>query len=388
MPGMDRPDVRLARDLVRAFSPSGRESAATRVLADACEELGFDEVEIDAAGNVLAWLRRGEGPTVMLNGHLDTVPLGDEAKWPYPPLSGAVEGGYLWGRGASDMKGSLACMAVAAVRAVEQGIAGTVLLAGVVQEEVGGLGARHLAEQQEVDVVILGEPSSLRLMRGHRGRVEVDVTLPGKIAHAAKAELGENALYRAAAYLARLQHLELPSGGPLGASTATPTRLVSHPQDGANVVPGAAVLTIDYRNLPEDTVDDVVARLEALDPQARVVVPAEDAVSESGEVATTYPRVNDGYLVAADDPWLVAARRSLRASLARHDVHLEEGVWWFATDAPMLAERGAAVVGFGPGDPEVAHTTHERVSVDAMRIATDAYADLVRAFLPTTGGST
>ena len=388
MPGMERPDVRLARDLIRAFSPSGQESPATRVLADACRELGFDDVELDAAGNVLAWLRRGEGPTVMLNGHVDTVPLGDEAKWPYPPLSGAVEGGQLWGRGASDMKTSLACMAVAAVRAAEDGFAGTVLLAGVVQEEVGGLGARYLADTQQVDMVILGEPSSLRLMRGHRGRVELDVELPGKIAHAAKAELGENALYRAASYLERLQRLELPRGGPLGASTATPTRLVSHPQDGANVVPGSAVLTIDYRNLPEDGVDDVVARLQRLDPEARVVVPTEDAVSESGDVSMTYPRVNDGYLVAAEDPWLAKARASLRASLAGHDVELEEGVWWFATDAPMLAEGGTPVIGFGPGDPEVAHTTHECVSLEAMAVATDAYADLIRAYLPRTGGAT
>lgn len=386
MPAMDRPEVRLTRDLIRAFSPSGKESPAVAVLADACRDLGYDAVEVDAAGNLVATIRRGDGPTVMLNGHLDTVPLGEEAKWPYPPLSGAIEGGNLWGRGSSDMKSSVACMAIAGARAAESDVAGTILVTGVVQEEVGGLGARHLASQHHPDVVILGEPSGLQLMRGHRGRVELDVTLPGRIAHAAKSELGENALYRAAAFLERLQALELPAGGPLGSSTATPTRLVSYPEDGANVVPGSAVVTIDYRNLPDDAVDDIVARLQHLDPGAHVVIPTEDAQSETGEIAMTFPRVNDGYIVSEDDPWLAMARRALRPALARHDVGLTEGVWWFATDAPMLAVGGATVIGFGPGDPEVAHTTQECVAVERLGIATEAYADLVRAFLTGRGG--
>lgn len=378
---MERKEVRLARDMVRAFSPSGRESSATDVLAAACRDLGFDRVELDGAGNVVATIHRGDGPVVMLNGHVDTVPLGDEAQWPVPPLSGEIRDGRLWGRGSVDMKGSLACMAVAAADAAERGFAGTVVVAGVVQEEVGGLGARWLAERQPADVVILGEPSSLQLMLGHRGRVEVDVELPGRIAHAAKAELGENALYRAAAYLERLRALDLPSGGPLGASTATPTRLVSHPTDGANVVPGRAVITVDYRNLPSDPVEAIVERLQGLDPEARVVVPTEDATSEDGEVRTSYPRVNDGYLVDEGDPWVRVVRTSLRGTLAAHAVPWREGVWWFATDAPMLAATGAPVLGFGPGDPELAHTTRESVPLTSLAIATEAYRELILACL-------
>lgn len=388
---MDRPEVKLARDLVRAFSPSGSESPATTVLAAACRELGFDTVTVDEAGNLVARLERGSGPMVMLNGHLDTVPLGDEAQWAYPPLSGALEEGRLWGRGSSDMKSSLACMAVAAAAAADQGFAGTLMLTGVVQEEVGGLGARHLSERlkaegEHVDVVILGEPSSLQLMLGHRGRVELEVSLPGRIAHAAKSELGENALYRAAAFLELVRTLELPTGGPLRGSTATPTRLTSFPQDGANVVPGEARITIDYRNLPVDGVEDIVARLGALDPQARVVVPQEEAVSENGKVRMAFPRVNDGYLVDADDSWVSAARDSLHATLERHGTRYDEGVWWFATDAPLLAEGGGVVIGFGPGEPELAHTTRESVDVGSLEIATDAYRELILALMPREGG--
>lgn len=376
---MDRPDVRLLQRLVQAFSPSGREGAATAALAEGCHELGFDVVETDEAGNLVATFERGDGPTVMLNGHVDTVPLGDEEEWPHPPLSGAIADGRVWGRGACDMKGALACMAVAAAEAAHDGFGGRLLLTGVVQEEVGGLGARHLAERVHPDVVILGEPSDLQLMLGHRGRVEVDVGLPGRIAHAAKAELGENALYRAAAFLERLRGLDLPRGGPLGASTATPTRLVSFPQDGANVVPGRAVVTVDYRNLPTDPVDAIVARLAGLDPDSVVAVPLEHAASEDGRIQMSYPRVNDGYLVDEANPWVRTVRASLDETLARHGVASRTGVWWFATDAPMLAASGAPVVGFGPGEPELAHTTNESVPVASLAIATEAYRDLIMA---------
>ena len=221
-------EVQLAQKLVRAESPSGRESPAAHVLIEAFEALGFDEAYIDNAGNAVGTLRRGDGPTVMLNGHIDTVPIGDEELWPHPPLSGDIVDGRMWGRGACDMKSALACMVYAAKDVMDE-IAGTLMVTGVVQEEVGGLGARFLGETLQADVVILGEPSKLRLMLGHRGRVEVEVKLPGKIAHAAKNELGDNALYRASHLLTQLEELELPSGGPLGSSTLTPTQLTSFP---------------------------------------------------------------------------------------------------------------------------------------------------------------
>jgi succinyl-diaminopimelate desuccinylase len=261
-------EITLTQRLVQAFSPSGKETPAADVLLQAFEAHGFDEAYLDDAGNTVGVLHCGAGAggtgrTVMLNGHIDTVPLGDEREWAHPPLSGALADGRLWGRGACDMKGALACM-VAAVLDAKDDLEGTVIITGVVQEEVGGLGARHVGETLKADVVILGEPSKLRLMLGHRGRVEVEARLPGKIAHAAKNELGENALYRAGQFLGKVEWLELPQGGPLVGSSITPTTLVSHPQNGKNVVPGRADLTLDYRNIPGDDPEAILARLQAL----------------------------------------------------------------------------------------------------------------------------
>ncbi|MEX2501660.1 MAG: M20/M25/M40 family metallo-hydrolase [Trueperaceae bacterium] len=380
------PTVDLARALIRAPSPSGAESPAAEVLLSAFHRFGFDRAWTDEVGNAIGVFERGDGPTVMLNGHLDTVPTGDPALWPHPPLSGEVADGRLWGRGASDMKGSLACMIVAAAEAAQRGFQGTLMVVGVVQEEVGGLGARWLGETMRPDVIVLGEPSKLALKLGHRGRVEVDVHLPGRIAHAAKADLGENALYRAAAFLTELQRTELPSGGPLHGSSATPTRLRSFPKDGANVVPGEAVLTIDYRNLPSDPPDEVLARLQALDAEATLVVTEEHAESESGAVQRTFARTNPAYLAPDDDPWTQRGRAVFREVLPAHGVPFEEGTWWFATDAPYLAAQGTVVLGFGPGEEERAHTTSESVRIDSLEAATGIYRDVAIGLLAAGNG--
>ena len=374
-------EQRLAEELIRAESLSGREGKAAEVLLDAYRELAFDEAYLDAAGNAIGVFRRGGGPLVMLNGHLDTVPLGDESLWPHPPLGGVVADGLLWGRGACDMKAAVACMALAARDAAEQGFGGTLMVAGVVQEEVGGLGSRYLATTCSPQVVILGEPSNLALALGHRGRVVVEVELPGKIAHAARAWLGENALERAAALVSRLRELELPSGGPLGGASATATTLVTFPHGGVNVVPGRAQLTIDYRSLPGESVEAVLARIQALDPGATVRVPVEEASSASGEVRYRQPLLREPYLAPAGSSEVATARRVLAAVSERHHYLFQERSWWFGTDAPLLAETGAVVIGFGPGDDELAHTTNEHVPVEHLKVARDGYRELALAYL-------
>jgi succinyl-diaminopimelate desuccinylase len=369
----------LAQRLIRAESPSGRESPATTELESAFQELGYDQAYLDEAGNAVGIFRRGSGPTVMFNGHLDTVPAGDPEKWPHPPFSGAVDEGQLWGRGSCDMKSAVACMAVAGRDAVDAGFQGTLIVTGVVQEEVGGLGARHLSEHLRADVIILGEPSDLEFKLGHRGRIEMLVQLPGRIAHAAKSSLGENALYNASRFLQSLENCPFPSGGPLGASTATPTGITTSP-GGANVVPGGAEITVDYRNLVQDEPQMAVARLEALDPRARVTVAEEDAVSESGMVHYRFPRINPAYLVPEGAPEVAIARSAIRETLQRCGRTYREGVWWFATDAPYLAVNGTPVIGFGPGEPERAHTTEECVPVEHLAIARTVYRQLALAY--------
>ncbi len=371
--------VDLLRTLVRAPSPSGRERPAVAAFAAALRDLGYDEVVVDGVGNAIGTLRRGDGPTLLFNGHLDTVPTGDAAAWPVDPLGAEVVDGRLWGRGSVDMKGALAAMAVAGRQAADDGFTGTLVVAGMVQEEVGGLGARWYGERNRADLIVLGEPSDRGLKLGHRGRIEMSIELPGRIAHAAKAELGANALTRAARFVLALESLALPAHPSLGRSTATPTQLRTFPEGGANVVPGRAELTLDYRQIPGDAPEAVVARLAALDPEAVVRILEEVARSEDGAVERRFPRVNGAYLLDPGHPSIAWAAEVLGA--ARGGAAIDVGTWWFATDAPYLAAMGAPILGLGPGDPEVAHTTREALPLDELLAAVDEYRTLATAFL-------
>ncbi|MCA9838178.1 MAG: M20/M25/M40 family metallo-hydrolase [Trueperaceae bacterium] len=373
-------ELELAQSLIQAKSPSGQESPATQALLEAFQTLGFDQAYLDDAGNAVGIYDRGEGKELMFNGHLDTVPVGNESLWPHPPLTGTIADNELWGRGSVDMKSAVACMAFAAKDAVEAGFKGRLVVTGVVQEEVGGLGARHLGDTFKPDLIILGEPSNLNMMLGHRGRIEIDVSFPGKIAHAAKNELGHNPLYDVAKFLQQLRSLELPQGGPLGGSSLTPTFLQTFPQNGKNVVPGEAKLIIDYRNIPGDEPEDVLAKLQNLAPEAHFSVGTEHGVAETGKLSMTYPRIAFPYLTPGENSYVQAARPVIKESLTSFGIQFEERCWWFATDAPYLAKSGAPVIGFGPGLEDYAHTTQERVPIEHLTIARKVYSDLAVAF--------
>jgi len=365
--------VKTAARLLRAESPSGGEAPAARVLIEEAEALGF-EPELDEAGNVEFVIGAGEHE-VLLTGHMDVVPAGDAGEWPHPPFAGQVVEGELWGRGAVDMKGALAAMLGAMKKLAASPPPGRVRFLAVVQEEVGGLGSRYAAERLQADVALLGEPSSLKLMRGHRGRLEIWADYEGKLAHAARAELGLNPLPEMGRFLAALEAFETASHPDLGEASCTPTFAGSQPQ-ATNVVPGLAQVCIDYRFVPGEDPEAIVERMRLLAGDASVYVPTSER--QSGEVKMSYPMVFPPYLVEDDHPLVQAALRELGQQ--------EAGIWWFTTDAPYLASSGAVVLGLGPGDPELAHTTRERVATSELEAAVDAYERVSRRLLEVLSG--
>lgn len=384
-------ELTLSQALLRAQSLSGQESGAAGVFAAAIAALGF-AVTQDAAGNVIGVLRgkktapqSPQTPAVILCGHLDTVALGNPEDWPHPPLDGVIAEGRLWGRGACDMKAALAAMVFAALDAAPNA-AGDIVIAAVVQEEVGGLGARYFAENWDArtrcaKAVILGEPSKLQLKLGHRGVSMVQATVPGKMAHAARAALGQNAILHAARFLEALSELDLPEDALLGGSSLTPTQIRSFPEGSANVVPGAATITLDYRFVPADTPNALLEKLHALDNSVTCTIPEEMMVSETGRVRYPGQRIVESYLLSPQNPMVALAKRVLEPLLAANGRPLAEGVWWFATDAPQLAKIGAPVLGFGPGEEELAHTTQESIALEEVRLARQAYCALIQAIL-------
>ena len=376
--------VTFAQKLVQAPSRSGHEGQVAALIRAEMERLGFHEVGVDEAGNVLGRVAGGDGPALMLNGHMDHVDAGPAARWRHPPFAGEIHDGELWGRGIADMKGALAAMVYAAALAPQAGaeLPGDLYVSAVVQEEIGGLGARHLSENLPVQHVVVGEASANQLRRGHRGRVELLAHFEGRSVHASMPDLGINPHYSLAHFLGGLRFLHMPSDSAYGASTVAPTRIESEPE-GTNVTPAALRLSLDWRNVPAETLDEILARLETLltstlEPgcRGRIEVSSRELVSYTG-LRLTYPDVFASFTTPPAHPWLMQSQAALVHALGRA---VEIGTWRFATDGGHFAAAGATVLGFGPGDDTLVHTVEERLPVDQLVESVVGY--LALAFQP------
>lgn len=363
--------VTFARRLVQTPSLPGYEADIAELVRLEMECLDFDEVTIDQVGNVIGRLHNGDGPTLMFNGHLDHVDPGDVDGWPYPPYSGDVAGGELWGRASVDMKGPLAAMvyALGLVRQHRLPFVGTLVVACVVMEEVGGLGTRALVSHLKPTFAVVGEPSNNEIMRGHRGRVELVVRVSGRSAHASLPTQAINPHYALARFLLQLEGLAMPQDPVFGASSVAPT-LYRTDQTSANVIPGEAQLTLDWRNVPGETPEQIVQRLrpclaECLPAEAegQVSVAYKRLITYTGYVED-FPSIFPSFALPTDHSLLRQARSIVSETLGRP---IPMGVWRFATDGGHLMSAGVPTLGFGPGDPALAHTSQERLSLAALR---------------------
>ncbi|MFB6239979.1 MAG: M20/M25/M40 family metallo-hydrolase [Gemmatimonadota bacterium] len=378
--------VEFLRELIRTESPPGGEEEIAGLVRAEMEELGYDRVEVDEAGNVLGLVEgRGEAPAVTFNTHLDHVDAGDPDAWPHPPFGGEIHDGRVWGRGAVDIKGPLAAQVHGAGRLADgERPPGDVWVTATVQEEVGGLGARHVAAQRDLGLVVVGEPSRNELRRGHRGRVELLVRVRGRSAHASAPERGANPLRVVGRFLTEIEGLDHPAHPELGASTLVPTRLRTD-QESANVIPSEALLTLDCRTVLGQSAGSVRARLQPIldrclvrDTEGEVEVPTFERTSYTG-LDMTMPADNPAYVLAADDPAVLSAVEALEP---RFDGEVPVELWAFATDGGHFAGAGASVVGLGPGREDLAHTVEESIGVAEIERALDLNEALAREWAP------
>lgn len=347
------------------------------------EQLGYRDVRFDEAGNVLGRIRGGDGPAVMFNTHLDHVDVGDHDRWPYPPFGGELHDGVVWGRGAVDIKGPLAAQVYGVARLVDGGEppAGDVWVTAVVQEEIGGVGARHLLEHLVTEAVVVGEPSSNTLRRGHRGRSELIVHVTGRSVHASVPAEGINPWYSLARFLDGLDRLELPLHAELGRSSVSPT-LIRSDQSSGNVVPGELWLTCDWRHVPGESAEDARGLLQELletslvgGATGTVDVPAYRRTAWTG-MEMELPGDNPAYILAADHPAVAGAVRVLEPTLGPIE---QVGTWRFATDGGHFAQAGMACIGFGPGDELLAHTVNESIPIAQLQAALEGNEALARS---------
>ena len=183
--------VRLTQALVRLPTLSCEELPAIRLLQDVMIELGYDDVRVDDVGNLIGIIGGGQPGCIVLDGHLDVVPAGDETRWTRPPFGGRIEGDLIFGRGATDMKGAVAAMVLAGgrLRKDDRTSRQTVCVSCSVAEElIEGLAFGSVCDAMRPSAVIIGEPTSLTLAIGQRGRAELCVQTIGRAPRRPSAE--------------------------------------------------------------------------------------------------------------------------------------------------------------------------------------------------------
>ena len=366
--------VTMTQEMIRVPSISGDEAAMAELTQKYMHELGYDEVSVDAVGNVLGLMRgTGSGSSVMFNCHLDTVAAGDPSVWKYPPYDGVVAEDRVWGLGASDTKGAFACQIVAVAALKKAGLlpAGDIWVAGVVCEETAAFGSIYLSKQLKVDSVILGEASNNQLNIGHRGRILYHVNYTGKSTHASVPEHGSNPHFAAARMILALEKLKLGTDPLFGSSSFAPT-LYSTDQTSSNVTPGKVKLSIDCRNIPTESEGYILGQLTELARQnltpgvtAEIIVELYDVVCYNGYRGKA-PAGEPSFVTPADDDAVLRAHKALESAMG-HPV--EVGMCGFATDGGHFRSQGSKVMVFAPAEERHCHTREDSISIAKMQAA-------------------
>lgn len=384
-----------ARRFIRTPSLAGEEGAFAALLREEWAQAGLQEIQTDAAGNVLGRLKGdGTGPAVLWLAPLDHAPPGPEADWAHGPYAAEVVDGHLHGRGAADHKAALAAM-VEAVRllvADPAPLRGDVILAATVQSTAGAsLGLRALLDQTlpqlgwHADLVVLGHPTALQIALGHRGRAELEIATIGRTCHAGVPWLGANAIAKMTGVIDELQALAtvLPTHPFLERSTVAVTGIRSLPEAEA-MIPDRCLLSVDRRFLPSEAVDDVVWQVQSVvnrraanDPEfkAEVHVRQVERTSYTGAVLRgpklLHPFTTEPHhaLVAA----AIAALTELHGERPRYTR------WAFSTEGGYAATiKNWQTIGFGPGEEIYAQTPFDRVPVTHLARAAAGYAAIAR----------
>jgi len=370
--------VRFLRDLIAIPAESSQEGPVIARIRCEMEAVGFDEVQVDGMGNILG--RIGSGKTVvMMDSHTDTVGVGDPKEWAWDPYKGKVENGYVYGRGACDQRAGMASMVYAGKLIKELGLDGdyTLYVVGSVQEEdCDGLPWLYILREDGIrpDCVVITEPSSLRIYRGHRGRMEIEVHLRGTSCHASAPERGDNPIYKMSRLVGEVEKLNtrLRNDEFLGKGTITVTEVRSL-SPSLCAVPGACSIHLDRRLTSGETKETALAEVKALPgaEQAEIEILSYDRPSYTGLM---YPmeKYYPTWVIAESHPVTLAAVATYRALWDRAPV---VDKWTFSTNGVgSMGLMGVPTIGFGPGEEEVAHSVNERVPVRDLVEGAQFYA--------------
>ncbi|MBH2989941.1 succinyl-diaminopimelate desuccinylase [Serratia ureilytica] len=274
---MTCPVIELAQQLIKRPSLSPNDEGCQQLMIDRLQAIGFTVEAMDFEDTQNFWAWRGEGQTLAFAGHTDVVPTGDEKRWDNPPFEPAIRDGMLYGRGAADMKGSLAAMVVAAERfvAANPNHRGRLAFLITSDEEAS---ATHgtvkvvealMARNERLDYCLVGEPSSTErvgdvVKNGRRGSITSNLHIHGVQGHVAYPHLADNPVHRAMPALNELVAIEWDRGNEFFPPTSMQIANVQAGTGSNNVIPGDFYVQFNFRFSTELTDAMIKQRVEEL----------------------------------------------------------------------------------------------------------------------------
>ena len=274
---MSCPVIELTQQLIRRPSLSPDDAGCQALMIERLRAIGFTVERMDFGDTQNFWAWRGQGETLAFAGHTDVVPAGDADRWINPPFEPTIRDGMLFGRGAADMKGSLAAMVVAAERFVAQHPNHKNRLAFLITSDeeasakngtvrvVEALMERH----ERLDYCLVGEPSSTEVVgdvvkNGRRGSLTCNLTIHGVQGHVAYPHLADNPVHRAAPMLNELVNIEWDKGNEFFPPTSMQIANINAGTGSNNVIPGELYVQFNFRFSTELTDSMIRQRVEAL----------------------------------------------------------------------------------------------------------------------------
>jgi putative selenium metabolism hydrolase len=383
--------IKFARDLTAIPGFSGTEGPVVKRIAQEMRKVGFDKVWFDKMGNVIGQIGRGK-TKIMIDGHMDTVTVGDPKAWKWDPFKGKFENGKIYGRGTSDQRTSMASMVYGAKAIKQLGLTGDYTLwvvGSVMEEDCDGLPMLHIIEKEKMvpDYVVLTEPTNLAVYRGHRGRMEIRVIVKGRSCHGSDPSRGDNPVTKMADIVKDIDKLNrtgLKHDKFLGKGTVCVSCIECKTPSQCSV-PDESTIYLDRRMTKGETPKSSVREIESLPSvkraKAKVEILHYDAVSWTG-LKVGQEKFFPTWVFEENHPLVRAGVKAATLALGKKP---RVGRWVFSTNGVATAGRHhIPTIGFGPQNEIYAHTPHEFVPVDALVKAAAFYALIPKTIVEVT----
>lgn len=388
IPMIENEVVKLTQELIRIPShkhTENRESAVAEFIYDYCKDNGLEVEYQEVEGlrrNVIAKLKgTGTGKTLILNGHIDTVP---PYEMNFDPFSADIVDGYVQGRGANDMKGAVACMITAMLNIKKEGklLGGDIILTAAVGEEEKSDGTEYVVKSGiKADGAIVGEPSNYGYALGHRGLEWLEIRIEGKIAHGGIPELGINAISKAAKLIRKIEDelmpkLKLRQNEWMGPSVMNFGFIKGGTQPSS--VADSCIIQIDRRYLPEENVESVIKEYQDIidtiskeDPEFKAEIIRMDS--------NLMDEFDHAPLIAQPDSDIAKTVYGVLKDFNKKEPNIEKRRGW--TDAGVLSTYGKIpTVVTGPGDLKYSHAKDEKIPVIDLINYVEIYTKIAKKF--------